>query len=114
MADEPSSDDPNRPRPAWPARRVLFADVVGFTDVAESIGPERAYFVVTGAVRILDEIARRHGGAVDKYLSDCLLVVFGYPVPIAATAARPRPPPPSRCARSCASTTRASTSRSGS
>lgn len=60
---------------------MLFADVVGFTDLAESIGPERAYFVVTGAVRIVDEIARRHGGAVDKYLSDCLLATFGFPVP---------------------------------
>ncbi len=61
---------------------MLFADVVGFTDIAESLGPERAYFAVTGAVRILDEIARRHGGAVDKFLSDCLLAMFGYPVPI--------------------------------
>ncbi len=66
---------------------VLFADVVGFTDIAESLGPERAYFAVTGAVRLLDEIARRHGGAVDKFLSDCLLAMFGYPVPIADAAA---------------------------
>ncbi len=65
---------------------VLFADVVGFTDVAESLGPERAYFVVTGAVRIVDEIARRHGGAVDKFLADALLVMFGYPVPLADAA----------------------------
>lgn len=64
-------------------------DVVGFTDIAETMGPERAYFAVTGAVRIVDEIARRHGGAVDKFLSDCLLAMFGYPVPIpdAASAA---------------------------
>jgi class 3 adenylate cyclase len=60
---------------------VLFADVVGFTVLAEAIGSERAYFVVRGAIRSLDEIARRHGGAVDKYLSDCLLATFGFPVP---------------------------------
>lgn len=66
---------------------MLFADVVGFTDLAESIGPERAYFVVTGAMRMVDEIARRHGGAVDKYLSDCLLATFGFPVPSTNAAA---------------------------
>ncbi len=66
---------------------MLFVDVVGFTDIAETMGPERAYFAVTGAVRIVDEVARRHGGAVDKFLSDCLLAMFGYPVPIANAAA---------------------------
>jgi len=87
------SDEPSTPGAADPPRArlvratVLFADVVGFTDLAETIGPERAYFVVRGAVRIVDEIARRHGGAVDKYLSDCLLATFGFPVPNANPAA---------------------------
>ncbi|MCC6765155.1 MAG: AAA family ATPase [Deltaproteobacteria bacterium] len=66
---------------------MLFVDVVGFTDIAETMGAERAYFAVTGAVRIIDEIARRHGGAVDKFLSDCLLAMFGYPAPIPNAAA---------------------------
>ena len=91
MADEPERPTVPPGEPDPPAARlaratVLFVDVVGFTDIAESLGPERAYFAVTGAVRILDEIARRHGGAVDKFLSDCLLVMFGYPVPIADPA----------------------------
>lgn len=66
---------------------VLFADVVGFTDLAERVGPEPAYFAVTGALRVLDGVARRHGGAVDKYLGDCLMAVFGHPVPVADDAA---------------------------
>ena len=65
---------------------MLFADVVGFTDAAESLGPERAYFIVTGAMRLLDEIARRHGGAVDKFMSDSLLAMFGFPAPLADAA----------------------------
>ena len=67
----------------------MFADIVGFTELSEQIGSERAYFAVTGALRLLDGVARRRGGAVDKYLGDCLMVVFGHPVPIAepATAA---------------------------
>ncbi len=65
---------------------MLFADVVGFTDAAANLGPERAYFIVTGAMRILDEIARRHGGAVDKFMSDSLLAMFGFPAPLADAA----------------------------
>ncbi len=72
----------SRPVPTTRAT-VMFADIVGFTDLAERVGPERAYFAVTGALRTLDGVARRHGGSVDKYLGDCLLVVFGYPVPLA-------------------------------
>jgi class 3 adenylate cyclase/predicted ATPase len=66
---------------------VIFADVVGFTELTEQIGPERAYFAVTGALRIMDGVARRYGGAVDKYLGDCLMAVFGHPVPLADPAA---------------------------
>src|SRR5262245_50001508 len=51
---------------------VMFADIVGFTQLAEKIGPEAAYFAVTGALKILDGVARRHGGSVDKYLGDCV------------------------------------------
>lgn len=68
---------------------ILFADLVGFTATAERQGVEEAYSIFTGALRLLDEAVRRYGGAVDKYLGDALLAVFGYPVAQAhpATAA---------------------------
>src|SRR5262245_35184133 len=72
-----------------PARRaqqitatVLFADVVGFSRLSAQDGPERAYLAVTQLLRLLDAIARRHGGSVDKYQGDKLMAVFGYPVPL--------------------------------
>jgi class 3 adenylate cyclase len=76
----------------------MFVDVIGFTGLAEQLGPEVAYFAVTGAMRILDGIARKYGGSVDKYLGDCLMAVFGHPVPVAAPAraaasAGPHPKP---------------------
>src|SRR5262249_607057 len=40
----------------------------------------RAYAIVTGALRLVEGIARRHGAVVDKYLSDALLAVFGFPL----------------------------------
>jgi class 3 adenylate cyclase/tetratricopeptide (TPR) repeat protein/ABC-type cobalamin transport system ATPase subunit len=61
---------------------VMFADIVGFTALTERAGAENAYLVVTGCLRLLDDIVRDHGGSVDKYLGDCLMAVFGYPVPL--------------------------------
>jgi class 3 adenylate cyclase len=61
---------------------VLFADLAGFTPLSERDGVERAYSIVTGGLRLLDDVARRHGGAVDKYLGDRLMAVFGHPVPL--------------------------------
>ena len=61
---------------------ALFADLVGFSAISERMGPEQAYLIVTGCLKRLDGIARKHGGAVDKYLGDSMLAVFGYPVPL--------------------------------
>jgi class 3 adenylate cyclase len=65
---------------------VLFADLLGFAELARASGTERAYLAVTPCLRILDEVARKHGGSVDKYSGDKLLAVFGYPLPLAAHA----------------------------
>src|SRR5438445_9986944 len=74
------------------AATVVFVDILGATMLSAREGIERAYAVVTGCLRVLDGIARRHGGVVDKYLSDCLMAVFGFPIPsddapVAAVAA---------------------------
>jgi class 3 adenylate cyclase/tetratricopeptide (TPR) repeat protein len=72
-----------------PARRAeqitataVFADVVGFSRLSAQGGAEGAYLAVTHLLRLLDGIARKHGGSVDKYLGDKLMAVFGYPVPL--------------------------------
>jgi len=59
---------------------IFFADLLGFEALAAQRGPDEAFAIVTRCLRRLDEIARRHGGAVDKYLGDCLMAVFGFPV----------------------------------
>jgi class 3 adenylate cyclase/predicted ATPase len=56
---------------------VFFADILGYTELSERAGPEIAYQIVTGCLSLLDGIARRHGGVVDKYLGDSLMVLFG-------------------------------------
>jgi adenylate cyclase len=71
---------------------VVFVDLLGATTLAAKAGIEPAYAIVTGCLRVLDGIARRHGGVVDRYLSDALMAVFGFPLespnaPAAAVAA---------------------------
>lgn len=59
---------------------VVFVDLIGASKLVADAGIERAYAVVTGCLRVLDGIARRHGGVVDRYLSDALMAVFGFPI----------------------------------
>ena len=37
---------------------VLFADILGFTATSTALGPERAYFAVTGLLNLMDGVAR--------------------------------------------------------
>jgi class 3 adenylate cyclase/tetratricopeptide (TPR) repeat protein len=59
---------------------VLFADVVGFTSLAERTDPEVVARMVDTAFRELGEVVRAHGGTVDKYMGDSVMAVFGVPV----------------------------------
>jgi class 3 adenylate cyclase/predicted ATPase len=58
---------------------ILFADITGYTAITEKLGPERAYSLIDGCLRVLDDVARRHGGTVDTHLGDCVLALFGVP-----------------------------------
>ena len=59
---------------------VLFADVVGFTSLAERTDPEVVARLVDTAFRELGDIVADHGGTVDKYMGDSVLAVFGVPL----------------------------------
>ena len=59
---------------------VLFADLSGYTAVAERMDPEAVKSMVDRALRLLGEEVVRHGGNVDKYIGDNVMAVFGAPV----------------------------------
>ena len=56
---------------------VLFADVVGFTKLAEDTDPEDIARVLDAAFRQLSDVVVDHGGTIDKYIGDSLMAVFG-------------------------------------
>ncbi len=59
---------------------VLFADLVGFTSLAEQLDPEQVKRVVDGAFERLVDDVNSFGGRVDKLLGDGILALFGAPV----------------------------------
>jgi class 3 adenylate cyclase/tetratricopeptide (TPR) repeat protein len=59
---------------------VLFADVVGFTALAEHLDPEQVKRLIDGAFERLVDDVTSFGGRVDKLLGDGILALFGAPV----------------------------------
>jgi adenylate cyclase len=58
---------------------VLFADVVDFTSMSERLQPEELTHVMNAYFDELSTIAERHGGTVNKFIGDAVLVFFGHP-----------------------------------
>jgi class 3 adenylate cyclase len=67
---------------------VLFADVVAFTPLAEERPAEEVVALLNELFSVLSEVVFRHGGTVDKFIGDCLMAVWGAPVPAADHAER--------------------------
>ena len=59
---------------------ALFADVSGFTSLAERLDPEELHEVIDPVVTRLSSIVGRYGGYVEKFAGDALLALFGAPV----------------------------------
>ena len=62
---------------------VLFADVVSFTPLAESLPPEKIVALLNELFTILTGIIFRNQGMIDKFIGDCVMALFGAPEPYA-------------------------------
>jgi adenylate cyclase len=69
------------PDQAFQRRKItaLFADMVGFTDLSESLEPEELALLLNEYLREMTALAVAHGGALDNFIGDGLMVVFGAP-----------------------------------
>jgi adenylate cyclase len=59
---------------------VLFADLVGFTTLAEHLDPEELRTLMTETLSELTEEVERRDGWVEKFIGDAIVAVFGAPI----------------------------------
>ena len=60
---------------------VMFADIVGFTQIAEDIRPEETVSILNKYFSLITRACELNHGMVDKYLGDGIMLVFGAPQP---------------------------------
>ncbi len=58
---------------------VMFVDIVGFTSLAETSPPDVVVAMLRKFHRLVEEAVFEHGGTLDKYLGDGVMVTFGTP-----------------------------------
>jgi adenylate cyclase len=56
---------------------VMFADLRGFTSLAERLYPYDAVFLLNRFFEVMSAAIGRHGGEVDKFLGDGIMALFG-------------------------------------
>src|SRR5689334_16234347 len=72
--------DPPRAVHARKVVTALFADVSGFTALAERHDPESLQQVMSRYFAEMRRVVDLHGGTVDKVIGDAIMVLFGVPV----------------------------------
>ena len=67
---------------------VMFADIVGFTPLSESLPPARVAALLNDHFEMLGACIEAEDGTLDKYIGDAVMAFWGAPEPIQDHAAR--------------------------
>lgn len=59
---------------------ILFADIRGFTRMAEKMEPQQVVELLNVLFTEMTDLIFEHGGTLDKYLGDGVMAVFGAPI----------------------------------
>jgi class 3 adenylate cyclase len=65
----------------YQAAAVLFVDMIGFTAYCSRMAPDSVIAMLRELLALLSESVFAHNGAIDKFLGDGLMAVFGLPIP---------------------------------
>lgn len=58
---------------------IFFSDIVGFTQHADSMESEDLAFILNDYLNEMSKIALGHGGTIDKFIGDAIMIFFGDP-----------------------------------
>ena len=84
--------DPNRDTVFLPGQRMLVtmlaSDIAGFSTLSQRLEAEDVVEFLNAFYKRMVDVILQHGGNIDKFQGDGLLVVFGAPVPVEDSAQR--------------------------
>jgi adenylate cyclase len=67
---------------------VLFADIVGFTRMSESMSPAAVALILNDYLSRMTDVIFKYEGTLDKYIGDAIMAVFGAPLDMPDHASR--------------------------
>ena len=58
---------------------IFFSDIIQFTDLTDTMEPEKLAKVINSYLSEMTTIAVKSGGTIDKFIGDAIMVFFGDP-----------------------------------
>jgi class 3 adenylate cyclase len=58
---------------------IFFSDIKGFTETTDSMEAEELSLLLNEYLTEMTKIAHKHGGTIDKFIGDAIMIFFGAP-----------------------------------